>query len=622
MNNSSINISSLFLGPKSENQDTFKKNLVNLLCDHAQWRKDFHPEDPVVISRSEQRESSFVETVDKMESVLDQLSSKLRSNMMPWHSGRYLGHMNTETLMPAMLGYFAGMLYNGNNIAYEGAPATSELEEEIGVDFCHLMGYDENIGWGHLTPDGSTANYEAVWYMRNLKSIPFAVKKSMPKLVEGMDDWALSNMSIDQIMDLLDKVPDQLDDIKACSARNDDTIAPHLGKLLVPETKHYSWLKAADILGIGLNNIETIEVDGTFRMNIDKLKQKIDQLIANKTPILGVVSVVGSTEEGAVDNVNQVVALKNEYAKAGINFYYHIDSAYGGYVRSIFLDEDYNFIAFDKLHNAYKENGVFLSNDVDWPSRDVYEAYKAMNCADSITVDPHKMGYIPYKAGGIVIRDKRMRNTISYFANYCFQKNTQIPDLLGAFVLEGSKSGAAAASVWACHRILDLNVKGYGKIIGASIEGAHNLYNKLKSQKQYDIDGTTVEIHTLCKPDFNMVDYVFNIKGNTDLNVMNSLTSAIYKSSSYYTTPYTNDLIVSHTEFDYDDYKDSPVELIERVGMTKSEWDSIHKVTLIRSCVVNPNLNNKEVFEYYSEQFDKAITHKLREALKEIKQTM
>ncbi|MCJ8343423.1 MAG: tyrosine decarboxylase, partial [Cetobacterium sp.] len=230
-----MNINSLFLGSKSENSDIFSEELLKLFYDHAHWRKDFHPEDPDIITKDEISSAEYIKSSNKIKSVLNELSSKLRSNMMPWHSPRYIGHMNSEILMPAILGYFAGVLYNGNNIAYEGAPATSALEEEIGRDFCHLMGFDPNIGWGHLTPDGSTANYEAVWYMRNLKSIPLAIKKFSPELVENKSQWELLNMSVEDILDLLDKAPDKLDDIKNFSARNDNTEILKLGKLIVPE---------------------------------------------------------------------------------------------------------------------------------------------------------------------------------------------------------------------------------------------------------------------------------------------------------------------------------------------------------------------------------------------------
>ena len=38
------------------------------------------------------------------------------------------GHMLWDQVLPAMVGYFAGMLYNQNNVAAEASPVTTGLE--------------------------------------------------------------------------------------------------------------------------------------------------------------------------------------------------------------------------------------------------------------------------------------------------------------------------------------------------------------------------------------------------------------------------------------------------------------------------------------------------------------
>lgn len=105
----------------------------------------------------------------------------------------------------------------------------------------------------------------------------------------------------------------------------------------------------------------------------------------------------------------------------GIYYYIHVDAAYGGYGRSIFLDEDNEFIPYENLEEVHKEYGVFTENK-KYITKEVYDAYKAIELTESVTIDPHKMGYIPYSAGGIVIKDIRMREVISYFATYVFEK--------------------------------------------------------------------------------------------------------------------------------------------------------------------------------------------------------
>lgn len=617
MKKKSVDLNTLFIGPKAENNALFLENLIKLSEDHSQWRKNFHPEDGVVITESDKRKDSYLDTKDKMEGVFAELSSKLRATSTPWHSPRYLGHMNTETLIPGLLGYFGAMLYNPNNVAYESSAPTSIMEDEVGADFCKLMGFDIEKGWGHICADGSIANFEGLWYARNIKSLPLAIKAVCPELVKGKTEWELLNMSIDEILDILDSTPNNLDILKNHSARSVSDEIPKLGKWIVPQTKHYSWLKAADVLGVGTDNLIMAEVNSNFKMDIDKLKITLDGLIASKTPILGIVAVVGTTEEGAVDHVDQILALKKEYAKQGINFYFHIDAAYGGYARSIFLDENYDFIKKENLKKIYEEYDTFKDNNIAWPSDDVYNAFKAMSGADSITIDPHKMGYIPYSAGGIVIRDKRMKKAISYFASYVFEKGVKIPALLGAFIMEGSKAGATAAAVWTAHRILPLNVSGYGKLIGASIEGAYNLYNKLQIKKEYVIGNKTVKVEALTKPDFNMVDFVFNVVGNGDLTVMNDINESLYNMSSIMTPNiYSNDFLTSHTDFSTEDYGNAPLDILKRLGIPELEWKKVDKLTLLRACVLSPFMNDINIFNEYLDKVDTSIVNKLTEILK------
>lgn len=69
----------------------------------------------------------------------------------------------------------------------------------------------------------------------------------------------------------------------------------------------------------------------------------------------------------------------------------------------------------------FEEHHVF-NYDVSI-DQSVYDGFKAISEADSVTIDPHKMGYVPYAAGGIVIKHKEMRNIISYFLLLMFLKN-------------------------------------------------------------------------------------------------------------------------------------------------------------------------------------------------------
>jgi len=609
-----MKINGLFLGPKSENGKFFKEKVADVINEHLYWRKDFHPEDDPVVSPEERDQKDFRLTEEKIDQVINKVCAKLKETSMPWHSPRYLGHMNADILMPAMLGYIAAMLYNPNNVAYEASTATSPMELEVGEDFTRLMGFDPKKGWGHICTDGSVANLEAIWYARNLTSIPFAIKELRPELIEGKSDWELANLKISEILDLSAKVKDIWDDIRDRSVRGTGIIQKQLGKWIVPQTKHYSWVKAGEIIGLGLNNVVSIQVDDNYRMDIDVLKSTLEDLVSKKIPILGVVVVLGSTEEGSIDHIDQVVTLRKQFEKQGVSFYLHTDAAFGGYARSIFLDEAFKFIPLDELKIRLHKDAIINQDGIEWPKKEVYEAFKAVQETDSVTIDPHKMGYVPYAAGGIVIRDRRMVDAISYFAAYTMEKGTDVPALLGSYILEGSKAGATAAAVWAAHQVLPLNITGYGKLIGASVEGGQRFYAHLQKNNTLDIDGVKVRVEALTNPDFNMVDFAFNIEGNEDLEKMNALNFKIYELSSYVAGPvFKNDFITSHTEFVYADYGDAPAGIAKRLGIKKSEWDRVHSFRVMRACVLTPYLMRDRDAEHYWDTYKESIERKLKE---------
>jgi tyrosine decarboxylase len=614
---SSINFEALFLGPQSENREIFKQLLNFLVDEHIHWRRNFHPEDKPCITFQDQHEPDFVRTQQRLQETLLELSSKLKTSSMPWHSPRYLGHMCSDLLMPATLGYMATMLYNPNNVAWEGSPVTTELEMEVGLDLAEMMGFNREQAFGHITSGGTVANFEGLWVARNLKSVPIAIKQVRPDLVAGMSDWELMNLSPLNILDLVDNVTDEeVEEIKKYSVRGKGTAAFNLGKVFVPQSKHYSWNKGPDILGIGQENLVYVKVNDNFRMNTDDLNHKIQQTLAQKQPVLAVVGVVGSTEESAVDPIHEIIALRQKYEqKEGISFHVHVDAAYGGYSRSVFLDQNNQFLPRQALQKQLEEAQI-IDRKYGWPSETLYRAYEAIKDTDSITLDPHKLGYVPYQAGAIVFNDKRYRKMISYFAPYVFSLDVQMaPTLLGSYIFEGSKAGAAAASVWAAHRAIGLHYLGYGKFIGESIEGALRFHHLLQSLSPIEVEGKPVKIASLTSPDINIVVYALNEDGNTSLKQMNAFNQQIRARFSYQTGPmHGYDFIVSSTSLTENDYGEAPLTFLEQLGIPAQQWVDVKEVFVMRSTVMSPYLT----LDYTEVDYLEKFVERLKEIVKEI----
>jgi len=597
-------VRALFLGPKSENYLVFKEMLGYMMDDYAEWRRSFHPDDPLVITPQEQQEDAFQDTLTEMRRVLVELAGLLQVTSVPWFSPRYLGHMNADTLMAANLGYMLALLYNQNNVAYEGSPGTTGLELEVGKQLAGLMGYDPAKAWGHITAGGTIANYEGLWLARNLKSIPLSLRQVAPELVSGMDDWALWNLPPPSALDLLDQARKKgvFEEARRRSVRGKGVLTGGLGKVLVPQTKHYSWVKAMDLLGLGQENMIQVPVQDDYRMDTGALRRTLEELLAKRCPVLAVVAVVGSTEEGAVDAVHEVSAMRDDFCPRGLSFWLHVDAAYGGYVRSAFLDPEGHFMELPEIREGLHGS---LSG---WPPASVYQAYQAIAGANSITIDPHKLGYVPYPAGTFLAWDRRVVDLISYFAPYVFDEARANPQLLGSYILEGSKPGAAAAAVWTAHRLVPLHWAGYGRLIGSSIGGARQFYHSLVEDPLFRSGGREYLALPLTEPDLNIVVYAFNERGNASLEAMNSLNQRIFGQCFRLSGPLmTSDFILSKTSLEYGEYLDTPLPFLRRLGISEEEWRRIGSVFVLRSCVVTPFLAKGTTFETYWRNFRESM---------------
>lgn len=146
------------------------------------------------------------------------------------------------------------------------------------------------------------------------------------------------------------------------------------------------------------------------------------------------------------------------------SFWLHIDGAWEGFFKTILGISD-------KLEdNRYFENYEYfksLSDEEKETINDVNKAYLKFKDADSITIDPHKMGYIPYSAGAISFKNRDALILIKQLASYINDnyKNSEtgsidfLADLndikaFSPYVFECSKPGAAATSCWFTEKLM------------------------------------------------------------------------------------------------------------------------------------------------------------------------
>ncbi|MEE4302788.1 MAG: pyridoxal-dependent decarboxylase [Wenzhouxiangella sp.] len=554
-------LSPLFLGSYAENNELLEKVLVELLRDHVYWRRNIHPEDRPQIPVLAETGPEYRRFVGRMKTELHGLTARLK-NSAPFFNPRYIGHMASDLLLPGLIAQLVTTLYNPNHVTDEASPVTLPLELDLGRQLATMFGLNtdpkrEPCAWGHATSGGTIANDEALWYFRAVRYWPLAAARAMreagfepgeiaygPKDFLQASDQALFNLPIDTVIRLrralLAEVERKLDRraarrlAKAIEAERVETLGmaefhgrhPELGTpcVLVADTAHYSWEKALKLLGLGSAQLEAVAVNERMRLDADALERKLARLHEQGRPVLAVIGILGTTEFGSIDPIHEIVAARQRWRKAGLEFAVHVDAAWGGYLASMFHRPDGTLLGHEDMQREFHF----------FPSAPVYKAFAALRHVDSLTVDPHKLGYVPFGCGAYVARNRGMTDFISQKAAYVFDEAEATADSeyerrfrnLGQYILEGSKPGAAAAGAWLSHRVLPLDSENMGRLISETIRNCEYFFEHV-DQLRDELDGIARVVLPF-EPDTNLVCLAINPAGNRSLANMNAFGRRLY----------------------------------------------------------------------------------------------
>lgn len=190
----------LLPGPAAENADLVSRLITQVMDDYAHWRRNLHPDDPSLLPPSQR--VGLQDVQNELEDQVTRLVAQLKRSF-PFHSPRYLAHMQSETTIPSLVGSLAGMLYNANNVTSESGAVTLQLEVEACNRLLEMIGYrppptpperpthtdietylDEltgGFGWCHLTSGGTSANIEALWGARNVRLNTLAIRDALQR---------------------------------------------------------------------------------------------------------------------------------------------------------------------------------------------------------------------------------------------------------------------------------------------------------------------------------------------------------------------------------------------------------------------------------------------------------
>ncbi len=670
---STIPMTAWFLGPKAENADLWRTCIEYIFTDYTHWRRNYFPQDPVVITRERRRDHEL--WTDQLNNHLDRLLSDLKSHF-PFYSPRYIAHMLSEQTLPSIAGYFAGMLYNPNNVTSEAAPVTVEMELEVGRAVSEMLGFNSRTSWAHICSGGTIANIEALWAARVAQFYPFCLRdycttKALTFLIKlpNGTQVPLKDASDAQLISLRPNeailMGRKLADFLVKSHYDPKRVGEELGKAInaseynivhrglskvvhrismrpviyVSAAAHYSIKKAAAVLGYGEDSVIEIPTDSSFRIDVRELRNKLTSLGKDQY-VASVVGIVGTTEEGAVDPVHDLHFLRQELAREHCRYFWlHVDAAWGGYIRTLFCGhrlEGKRDKKLETLANQYAEvicaredcklpfqSGDIPVGQIRWDNSWILMAFLAMQSADSITVDPHKLGFVPYPAGIVAFKNGAITDLLAQRAQYISEEQGGYEALtepkainaIGPYILEGSKPGAAAASCWLAHKTIPLTVSGHGKMMRTSLLNARKLVKYMVQHRHNfmrfhcEVYGASATMPTHCfafeplyEPQTNIVCFVVRpmfLSNRTlkprdaDLKELNSLNRLVYDKLSistedHFRTSYSQPFFVSRTILRSSQYHGAGIaRLLAELGITVSDYME-DELFVLRCTVMNP----------------------------------
>lgn len=557
----------LFVGPKGEHAESFATLWQHLLSTTMARRAARFADDPPW----QPVDSAYgLPQSVTIEAALAELLALLKDEI-PTFSPRYLGHMVSDISLPGLLGHVAMLFENANLASREAAMVASKIETEAINVLADMVGLDPVPTRGHFTSGGTLANFEAVWRARYRLDHWLAMGSFLR--VEGLSSESLTKLAhcgwptFDAYKKQVGFTDDDLAPYSAVlqgPLAVDHQLRAKLGEawpepvILVPGNKHYSWPKAANVFGMGADAIWPCALDAQGRLDPQSVALQIDKAIKNQRPVMMVVSVAGTTELGMIDPVDAVNDILKGYREQhGLHIWHHVDAAYGGYLCST-------------LHGD--TSGCPLSDRVT-------RALIALRGANSITLDPHKLGFIPYACGAFLVPDATSYSVSSIHAPYLEQaKDVQFPGW--STTLEGSRAATGPSAVWLSAKVMPLTSEGHGAFLNQSMRVARRVHRCLEKGPQ--------QIRLLPIGDTNVVCFAV-------AEQLDTVQRANQRTESLLTfMKGSPELSVTRTHLGLDNYGSLVNDTVQQWGGTV---DGNH-LTVVRMVIMNPYLDDERVVEH------------------------
>ncbi|MCF7872506.1 hypothetical protein K9L97_05740 [Candidatus Woesearchaeota archaeon] len=321
---------------------------------------------------------------------IDNLDLLIKDEMKFNHSN--IGQMHPFGNIPSYLGGITGKFLNENLIAQQVSARATKLENQIVAWINNEIGYDSD-----------TSGLGAFHASKELKKSIYKDKSGGNMTMGG------TTANIAAALIARNK---HLPKIKKRGSYEGLEKTVILGN----ERSHYSLKKIAGMIGIGEENYVEVNTKN-HKMDLKDLDRKLNLYSENGYKILGVFGNAGTTETGNIDDLSEIGKKLKEFEREkGYKPHFHVDAAHGG-----------GFI----FHPSFNSKDGKL---------------KGINEADTITMDPHKMLYVHYNAGMLLVKNKKDMDLLNQEAGYLFKEDEIFNS--GENKIEGSMSVEGVYQTW------------------------------------------------------------------------------------------------------------------------------------------------------------------------------
>ncbi|HKO62806.1 MAG TPA: aminotransferase class I/II-fold pyridoxal phosphate-dependent enzyme, partial [Pyrinomonadaceae bacterium] len=198
------------------------------------------------------------------------------------HNGhpRFFGYVASPATAPGAFADLIASAVNVNVTSWRSGPAATEVERAVIRWLGSLIGYADN-SHGLLTSGGSMANLTALLIAHRAKSETDVAGKGV-------------------------------------------TSAQALMTIYASDQIHMSIPKAADILGLGREQVRIVDSDKNYRLDPRRLRERIEADRQHGLRPFCVIASSGTVNTGAIDPLNEVADIAKEF-----DLWFHVDGAYG-----------------------------------------------------------------------------------------------------------------------------------------------------------------------------------------------------------------------------------------------------------------------------------------------------